>query len=102
MTTTPYEDFLASVDRTLLQAISLQRSDLDVDGPLDPDEATTIAMLVGTNDTYGQDGAGLIAVGAVDLGRDSLTVTLHGFRDGVRVPPSVMVLGDEIIVTLSR
>ena len=91
---TDLDELLEQADETCVNAIMLTRSIVD-----DPGDAQ-VAVLVTGDESF--EGPTIVALGTVGTDQNHVAVSLSGFISGQSTKLSVMELGDEIIVTVSK
>jgi hypothetical protein len=94
--TTELTDFVDLADETTATWTALIRTK-----HVDPQEAK-IGLIAATDEDFENRGATLVAMASAAHDLDHVTISVHAFRDGSRVEPDVMILGDEIIITIKN
>lgn len=89
-------EFVEAADETSAQWIGLIRQ------PHDNPQDAQVGVLVGTDEDFEHRGITLIALGSGGNDLSHVAISVHAFVDGDRVEPNVMMIGDEIIVTVQN
>lgn len=66
-----------------------------------PQEAK-IGMIAASHEDFEERGATLVAMASAAHDLDHVTISVHAFLNGTRVEPTVVMLGDEIIITVKN
>lgn len=82
------DDFLEALERDSLSSVGMTRVEHE-----NPGEGTVSCFVTDGHVT-------LFAVATADHNCDGVMLTIHAFRDGERAAPTVMSLGDEVIISL--
>jgi hypothetical protein len=92
--TTPLDDYIEHADQTMEDMIFFSRV------PVEGAEDGQVAIVLTTDASM--EGPTLIAAGTVGNHQDFVAVTVSGFDGKQPVEPEVMIVGNEVIITIKN
>ena len=89
-------EFLEAADDTTMEWNGIVRVP-----DANPDHAQT-AVFVCVDRDFENRGPALFAMASAGTGLEDVSISIHAFLDGQRVAPTLLQLGDELIVTVKN